>query len=272
MNPYNAASLTIAVCSDLQTNSTVGLCPPIIELDDGGSYRSSRGQRWLWHNWCDFIERAEGYKQQGDLWVVLDGDLGDGDHHDTTQIITRNKNTMRKIAADTIDPLAKLASKLFVIRGTEAHVGKSASFEEQLAEDFGAEMDGKNYSWWWLVANWRGVKVDIAHHCSMGAAPVARGNAANKLAVETIFDYADRREIPPDLVLRAHVHRHADSGSQYSVRAVILPCWQFATAYIYKLKAGSLPSIGGVFIHIDQGRFSIEDAIYRPERKAVWKE
>lgn len=264
--------LTIAVCSDLQTNSTVGLCPPKVKLDDGGSYSISRGQRWLWRNWMDFAERAQQFKQRGDLFVVLDGDLSDGDHHGTGQIISRNKATMRRNAAEVIDPLAKLADKIFVIRGTEAHAGKSAEFEEQIAEDFGAVKDGNNWSWWWLVANFRGKKVDIAHHTSMGSTPAGKGNAANKLAVETIFNYATRKEIPPDVVMRAHVHRHADSNGNYPTRAIILPCWQFATAYIHKIAAGSLPSVGGVFLHIEDGRLTVEDAIYQPQRDKVWHE
>ncbi len=264
--------LTVAIVSDLQTNSTVGLCPPTINLDDGGTYRSSRGQRWLWHNWCEYIERVQSAKGDGDLYIALDGDLSDGDHHGIGQIISRNRATMRRNAAEVIDPLARLSDKMFFIRGTEAHAGKSAEFEEQLAEDFGAERDGNNWSWWWLVAEWRGKKVDLAHHTSMGSTPAGRGNAANKLAVETIFNYAARHETAPHFVFRAHVHRYADSGENYPTRAVILPCWQFATSYVHKIAAGSLPSVGGMILTIEDGSYHLESVIYPPERTRVWRE
>jgi len=267
--------LTVGFLSDLQTNSTVAVCPPVINLDDGGTYHSSRLQKQLWHDYLDFRDRLNSAKGEGSLYLVFNGDLRDGDHHNTAQIITRNTATMQNIAAETIQPMAEIADKMFLIRGTEAHVGKSASMEEDIAKDFEFEKNGDKRSWWQLIARFKNMKFDIAHHTSMGSSPIGRGNAANKIAVESIFEYANRGEIPPDYVIRSHVHRFADSGNVYRTRAIILPSWQYRTAYVHKVSTGKLASIGGVIWEKEDGKApTVTAVIYQPKRteEVVWKD
>src|SRR5690554_3562020 len=81
------------VCvSDLHCGSTVAVCPPTLHLDDGGEYHASDAQRWLWQLWREFWERVERERDRddADLYVVYNGDLVDGDHHNTPQIMSRN--------------------------------------------------------------------------------------------------------------------------------------------------------------------------------------
>lgn len=269
------AKLTIGWLSDLQTNSTVALCPPVVNLDDGGSYHASRTQRQLWNDYLNFRDRLKSAKGDGDLYLVFNGDLHDGDHHQTSQIITRNTATMQNIAADVIDPMAQIADKMFLIRGTEAHVGKSAALEEEIAKDLGFEKNGKKYSWWYLKARFKSYWFDVAHHTSMGSTPVGKGNAANKLAAEIIFEYANRGEKPPDYAIRSHVHRHADSFDNYITRAIILPCWQYNNAFAHRIAPGKLPTIGGMIWEKEDGKQPTWTAVtYEPKKgeDTVWRE
>ena len=54
----------VAVVSDLHINSTVGLCPGPVPLDDGGTHQPSKEQRALlrcWNEyWAEIDEWAEG--------------------------------------------------------------------------------------------------------------------------------------------------------------------------------------------------------------------
>src|SRR5690606_19020550 len=114
---------TVAVVGDTHAGSTVAVCPPVIDLDDGGQYAASKAQRWLWQCWGDYWDRVD--RERGDrLIVVLNGDLIDGDHHNTSQIASRNPNA-QAAALDAIlaVPLALKPDKIFVVRGTAAHVG-----------------------------------------------------------------------------------------------------------------------------------------------------
>ena len=68
-------------------------------------------------------ETAE--RENGRIITVFNGDLNDGDHHDTPQIISRNEATQLKIAVEATKPLVELSDKVFVVRGTEVHVQPS---------------------------------------------------------------------------------------------------------------------------------------------------
>ena len=147
-------STLLVVISDIHANSTVAVCPPSINLDDGGSYKASKAQLWIWDKWLKFWskvkEESKGYDK---LCVVLNGDLVDGDHHDTPQIITRNMETQSRIALAVIKPMLDLnPDAIYVIRGTESHVGKSGQWEEFIANDIGAVVDEQRgtSSWWHL--------------------------------------------------------------------------------------------------------------------------
>ena len=135
------ADCIVAVVSDLHSNSTIGLCPYSFNLDDGGTYKASKAQRWLWRNWQDYWKRIANLSQDTGLPVVavVNGDITDGDHHGSPQLITRNDADQLRLGIAVLEPVLNTARRVFVVRGTEAHVGKSASLEEMIAQDIGAE-------------------------------------------------------------------------------------------------------------------------------------
>jgi hypothetical protein len=268
----------LALVSDLHTNSTIALCPPYVELDDGGGYRYSAAQRWLWANWKDYWERVKTARAGKRLYIIVNGDAADGDHHDTPQIITRNPATQRKIAETVLKvgtDLMQEGDRLFFVRGTESHVGKSGWLEEELGEDLKAERDTDTgaASSWHLLMEVEGVAVDIAHHGKLGGRSWTRPNAVNALAAETIMQYAERGERPPQLVIRSHRHKTADSYDNYPItRAIQTPAWQLMTAFSHKVATGSLADIGGIIVTCERGEYSVQKAFYKPARPKPWRE
>lgn len=186
----------------------------------------------------------------GGIVTVLNGDVFDGDHHHTRQIITRNEATQLRLAVDVLEPLINITNQLYIVRGTEAHVGNSGSMEEKLADDLSAEPDKATgaQSWWHLKLDVNNVRFDIAHHATMGRLPHTKPNSANKLAAMAIFASAERRERPPSLVVRSHMHQWADSGDNYATRAIQLAGWQLATGYVHRIQPGALADIGGLIV------------------------
>lgn len=254
--------------SDLHIASTVALCKPSVDLDDGGTYQISRGQRWLWGNWLDFLERIEAAKP--DI-IIFNGDTVEGDTKSRSyQLVTRNKTTALRIAAETLDPLCQLAPIRYFVRGTAAHGGKSGCLEESLAEDLGGVKIGSVYSHWELHLNVENVLVHLAHHTSMSGIPWMEPNAANTLAARVIMNYAMNKERPPDLAIRGHVHRFADSHDNYPTRAVILGAWQMATEFTHKIAPDKLSEIGGGIFRFSAGNFEYEKIEYKPKGR-TWQ-
>src|SRR5690606_36827403 len=166
--------VVLACVSDLHAGSTVGLCPASgIDLDDGGRYEPSKAQRWLWQCWREYWDEVARERDASGaaLYVVLHGDVIDGAHHGTTQIVSGNLDVQGAVARACLEvPRALGVDRWFVVRGTEAHVGPSAQAEEGIARWLGAERDRDTgtYSWWHLRLLVHDVLIDAAHHGRTG--------------------------------------------------------------------------------------------------------
>ena len=232
----------VIVIGDTHCGSTVGLSPPVVQLDDGDEIRPNKTRRWLisaFEQFCNDVEReTKGYNRI----LVLNGDIGEIDSKSRSwQTLSRNPAKIIEIAANAIDPLAQMCNDVFVLRGTEAHTGKSAYIEEAIGRDLVNSIpdpDAKTASWWHLRMNFNKVKFDIAHHFSMGRLPHTYANAAMKLAQQTMVEYYTWGEKPPDVVVRAHNHRYADSGQTFDTRAFCAPAWQMKTNYLHRVSWG----------------------------------
>lgn len=271
----------IAVISDVHAGSSVALCPERIALDDGGEYVASTAQRWLWQNWLAFWRRVESERraQQAALYVVVNGDLTEGNHHGTTQIVNGNPTAQAAVVNACMKPVLALEpDRMFFVRGTEAHVGVSACQEERIA--LGLQKDGRpvegdpaigTASWWHLKMLVHGHRLDIAHHGRMGTRPWTKHTGVGTLAAQIFYEHCARSEPYPALAIRSHYHRYADSGSLHPVRVVQTPAWQLATAYVHKVAPDSMADVGGVLILLDPNRPpDVTPILYPPAPAPVW--
>ena len=271
--------VVLAITSDQHCGSTVALCPPKVTLDDGGEYHASKAQRWLWERWEAYWQRVEQVRRQkgAALIQVFNGDLTEGDHHKTTQILSGNPTAQAAVVNAAMRvPLGLKPDGIVGIRGTEAHVGPSAAFEERIF--LGLKKDGwpvrvdeatGNASHWHWTFEHQGVRLDIAHHGKFGSRPSTKMNTVIALAFD-IFTRASLDGRPfPHLAVRSHMHQFGDTGSAYPTRLIQMPAWQLATAYIHRLNPGAIADVGGLIVTIADGRLDVEPVIYRPEaRKA----
>jgi hypothetical protein len=213
----------------------------------------------MWDAWIDAWSVVKQRGKGREVVVVFGGEFGDVDEKDrTNHIITKNRTSIKEAVAEAIAPALKCASWAIVIRGTEAHSGLEACFDEQVAQDIvGVDVFGNpdtgDASWWHCRTKIGGKMFDFSHHASMGGLPWTEKNAANKLAELTIRDYTEWGEKQPDWVMRGHVHRVSDSGINYSpTRAVICPAWQLAGPFIHRIGAGGKkPQIGLMLIDLE---------------------
>ena len=252
---------------DTHINSTVALCPSGVALDDGGTYRPSNAQRWLWRNWVDFWSKAG--EQPGRKIVVFNGDMAELDtKRRSVQLITANKATIIKMVLLAIEPALAIAESVLVIRGTPAHTGKGAWIEEAIAADLDHAIPNEvSASHYHARLTIDGVRLDIAHHAPMSGVPWSKNTGANTLAMRLLWYYrVSMHKAPPHLAIRAHNHRAAvgfasEGGDNIEVR--YLPAWSLATEYTYRAGyENALADIGGLFVRINDGRYEVEPVIY----------
>lgn len=265
----------LAIVSDLHCGSTLGLMPADgIQLDDGGHYLPSSAQAKLWKCWEDYwtivADRAKG----SPLIVVVNGDALDGDHHRTAQIVSKNlAATQLRIAELTLQPALSLSpAAVHLVRGTEAHVGASAEYEERLAEAIGCPRCPSTgaYSRWHLQCDVEGVLLDFAHHGRLGQRPWTKMTGPATLAAQILQASAKHKSRCPDLAVRSHYHQEADTFDNYPVRVVQTRGWQLSTAFVHRIAAGSLPEIGGLIVTCEDGAYTVEKIRFDWKREEPW--
>lgn len=249
----------IAFPSDTHCGSTLGLIPPEpFQLHEGGEYRPSKAQKIIWDQWAHNWEIINKERKGSDLVIVHDGDIVEGMHHDTTQIVTARVDEQETIASLCMDFAMRKSKfnlkhdKYYQVAGTEEHAGNGSSSEERVAADLdgvvpvyeqtsfdeeGAHKNGR-YTWDRLLRTKNGVLFDIAHHGgSVGRRAWTTENGLyNK--VKSIYWECLELGLPiPRYWIRAHFHTHVRAeyrGKHGTITGIMLPGFQIKTGYVYK--------------------------------------
>jgi len=267
--------IILAVNNDLHINSTIALCPEVFNRDDGGLYYPSPTQKWIWNSWLDFWGRVRKLKKKlrAPVYSVLNGDLVDVNSHSHYQIISLNEFDVIDNAIRAIKPALDVSDYTFVVRGTEAHVGGSSWFEEQIAKEIGAERDAKcnTHSWYWLEMELEKVGFGFAHQpCTNSFRRWTQGAAANRQAATLVYNYFGE-DWYPEVCCFGHFHHDEDSFDNHPIRAIYLPPWAAHSSYDKRTRAWEIPKIGGNIFVIEDGKYDLEKVRYRPKRRSPWR-
>jgi hypothetical protein len=275
-----SGAVVLASVSDIHAGGSTAVCPDRIRLDDGGWFESSKAQKWLWQSWLDYWKQVDETRkrEKAKLFIVLNGDLVEGQHHHSTQVLTGNPNGQKAVVnACFAVPLALKPDRIIIVRGTEAHVGASAAAEETIADGLRRDKrpvigdpDTGTASWWHFRGLIGGKLVDITHHGRTGLREHTRAAAASYHAHDILLSYVKSGERPPDLCIRGHFHKFNDSHDACQVRVITTGAWQLGTSYVHKVAADSLTDIGGLIVVIKDGDYTAEKVQFQPSRGAVW--
>ena len=265
---------TLAIFSDGHTNSHVGLAMPKVRLDNGDDVQAGELRKFIYRTYMDILEDVE-KKKKGALYSVLNGDMGEGDYKErTTSLITRDKTLILGYMNDVYDPIFQTSKGVWVVRGTEAHVGCNGELEEGMARNFkNAIKDEDTASWRSLFLNFEGVTMDIMHHPASngGGRPMNRGNTVDRLAADTMFMYANAGDVPPQLVIRSHLHGYMNSYDRFRTRGIITPPLSLLTPYNFRSGINRENSLGCLLIYCHNGEYEIDDTLIRKARKPKWQ-
>jgi len=271
----------LVATSDLHAGSTVGLCPPNgIKLDDGGYYKPGKHQDWLWECWEDAWKKVDRIVDGVDWQLVLNGDMIDGFHHNTPQICSSLTGTHMGLAMDCLEqcPLKLNPKAVHVIKGTEAHVGRSGESEEGLAriianQGFNVVRDpdtgmSSSFERRLMVGD---KLVHLTHHGRQGQRSHTRDAYSRLFAHDIWEEHVRRGDRPPDLCIYGHHHRYMDSGFIHDLptRAVTLPAWQLRTAFSHRCAFTSMPDVGLTIFRFDGFGVDVIPILYKPERATV---
>jgi hypothetical protein len=271
--------------SDIHAGSTVGMLHEDgVQTDDQNWIYPSPLQTWLNKKHAQMVadvrELTDGYSKH----LFLNGDITEGVHHNTHQIISPDKGIHIQAAFDVLTKgiLTLGFDTVHMVRGTPAHVDNAAGLEKSVAAKLNAhgypvvrDEYSQSFVWPFVYAEFDGVLFDVRHHGRAGQREHTR-KAYSALYAQDIWQshVADGRR-PPDIAVRAHLHRFIDSGPDHRgiTRAIQMPCWQLTTQWVRRIGAETLPDIGAVVALVDNGRVQIVPLLYKPEKEPqpIWR-
>jgi hypothetical protein len=272
----------LVVVSDTHCGCKLALHPrEYSRLDDGGRYAPSEFQlgmlaywEMFWKEWVPTVTRGEPYD------IVHNGDAIEGVHHRASTPISHNEMDQGRIAATMLGPIVKRAQKMggryFHVRGTEAHVGESAKYEEMLAKELGAvPSSAGQYARWDL---WKRVGerclVHLLHHIGTTGSAAHEASAVNAELTAEYVEAARWQREPPDFVVRSHRHRSIavdlNSAKGYAA-GIVTPAWQGKTPFAYKIPGArvSEPQFGGIVIREGDEEFFYRRKVWSVDRSAT---
>jgi hypothetical protein len=259
--------------SDLHVGCSVALCPPpeVVELvlDDGGTYTPSPFQMKIWGFWEEAWATWVPQVVDNEPWVlVFNGDVLEGRHHNAITQWTQNLALQERACVQTIrwgiEQAAKQITKaggkyprpsaIYMVRGTEAHVGNCAENEESIGEKLGATPTDRGiYSRWQLALRLGDALVDSQHHIAAVNSNAYETTALQKEFVVACEEAGRWGREAPDVIVRSHRHRFAKTEvptQKGSGIVVTTPGWQGKTPFVYRLAGGrqAMPQFGCIFV------------------------
>lgn len=263
----------IVVVSDLHAGCRMGLCPKGgVQLDDGGVYEPSQLQLKVWQMWEHFWDKFVPEHCPKGFTLVVNGDAIEGSHHGATTSVSANPADQVRIAYEILLPMVKRANRLYMVRGTEAHVGQSACNEETLARALGAVPNDQGYHSRWELWKRMGDKtVHFLHHVSSVGVQRGEATAIHAEMVDLFTESGRWGGAPPHVVVRSHRHRHVLTQMEAAhgkCIAFTTAAWQLKTPFCWKVAGArnSTPQVGGHIIKLDDGELSVVSKIWNIER------
>ncbi len=241
---------------------TTALCPPRAELSDGGTYQYSKLQKGLWSLWNKVWKKVFEIAGNDDLFLVLNGEPCDGDHHNTHQIWTRRVYEQIDASLTCLGIPAGRAKAIFCTRGTEAH-DRQYEAGDYVAKELGAYGHRAHE---FIELDLQGNKFHIKHQGpTPGYKDHTEGDAIRRELRDQFYKHIKRGKEPPQYFVWAHYHRkaYATYNVEYkdkdlTLHGYIVPGWQLSTAYIAAKKKDGIFDIGLLV-------FTVEDGVVKHE-------
>lgn len=246
------AKTILVIIGDTHIGSSTALAPPVFTIHNQHTLEEQLVnynllQEWLWQCWNELWDYVKllayegGKRRKNKIVVVHTGDVIDGNHHKTTQIIQDPLDQVQ-VALDILQPIVDMSDAFFGILGTSTHGGESGSDEVSIYKALGVTEYGQN-----IMLEVDGKLHDFAHHGRTGGRPWT--SSAASIGVEVMLDCGQQGIPYPDYIWRGHKHNIDDSGNKLEgTRVITLPSWQLKTAWTYSIVANKTRSDIGAYI------------------------
>lgn len=241
---------TVVLLGDLHLGSNLAMVEPGFTNLDGLEIKQGPFGEWLWQCWQEAQDFIANETLDKEYALVLMGDLIEGNHHNNKQIISPEIEDHVALAESVLTPVARRATKTFVIQGTECHTN---GHEDNIARHLGAEKNPitKKHTFVRLERTINGTKSVFRHHIGTTTRTYLEASALSiHLAEEQVVAAKAGIDIPKVLVC-AHRHKYGVYTDGLGL-ALVSPPWQMGTRYAHKVVPNPRVRPGVVVLHYEE--------------------
>lgn len=223
----------VAVLSDLHAGSVVALMPPTFTTANDQEVKQNPLQAWYWECYKKTLNWIDDVVYDDPAALILNGDLIEGDHHRTTEIISRDIGDHIEIARLLLQPVTMRFNKTFITRGTECHTGNvEATLGKALKAEENPETGKPVFDR--LTLDVCGTRLVARHHVTTTSRPWLESNGLGmELAAEQLHAVRNGERMPSVLcVAHRHVAGHVVTGDGLCLAT---PAWQGMTRHTHKV-------------------------------------
>jgi UDP-2,3-diacylglucosamine pyrophosphatase LpxH len=256
----------IVVISDTHIGSSLAIMPVGVTVN-GEYVTMSVIQKQLHRFWNEFWDWTYARLNGEPFVLVHNGDVIDGEHHQSKENITNQFSVQVGMAEELLKPHVDKSVGFYCIRGTEAHSGKSAEYEEIIAKHLGAikcEETGA-YTRYQMFAELGNQLIDFSHHIGTSSAHAYKSSPAMRVMAASFATAGEWGLRVPNILIRGHSHDYVEV-KRPNCRVVVCPSWQAKTAFVWRVDTAVTPVIGGLIIREGSEGVHIREKIFTVKR------
>jgi hypothetical protein len=259
------------VISDTHVGSIVAPWPEDSPLPDGGHWKPTKIQKWLWNNWKIQEEEIAALKPDA---IIINGDEHDGTNPKNAMIVTNRIDFQAGATVDLLQRLRDMTNRFYMIAGTGWHTGNGSQHTTSIAEQLEATPNPETGEVVWpdllLGVGGRDV-IHIAHHVGSTVTSAYEATAMLRSLYDVRAEFEKAYGVTaPNVVGIVRSHRHRSIIVQKgNLIAACTPGWQFPTEFSNKIGPGRMPEIGYHVIRYDDGVLSMKARLFNIPKRHV---
>ena len=193
----------------------------------------------MWESWLacqDWIAKKVG---KSPYEVLFNGDLVEGIHHKSLQVMSADAADQSAAVVDVIGPIASKAVSVYLTKGTECHTRND---ECRIGREIGAIKDPStgHYAWDRLELEFGKTVFTAAHHTSTTSRPYLEASQHSIALGVEIQERARNGKKIPKIIARAHRHIPGVWNDGRGI-SIITGAWQGLTRHGNKVVPHAVP-------------------------------
>lgn len=251
--------------SDPHFGASTGLLPPKFVSFEGQIIKQNPFQIWQWMKWKECWKWVKSIVKDEEYGVAANGDLIDGNHHNTREIISPNVQDHVEACVQGLAPFLVDAKSVFITEGTNVHTNNSEHGIAGTLRSMGINVvkpNKRKSAWSALSLRVHGCLTAIDHHMSTALSSLSESAAFSRTMGDITYKTERAGYNVPKVIIRSHRHQFGMYDDGYKLM-ISLPPWQGSSRFVRRVAPGAVPQCGMVILDWTKSPFGGLPVVHR---------